>query len=242
MIACNCHVSSASRKTDSQKLEIRRWLDGNRIDPSTVGWFEDNEMRKSLKRPAIDRLQKAIFTGSVTTVVVWKLDRISRGQRDGVNLLADWCERGVRVVAVIQQIDLSGAVGRIVASVLFGLAEIETEYRRERQTAGIEVARGRGVYRGRQRGTTKALPCRAQELRNRGLTVQENATALGISRKTAPVSGGIDSEFRCGPVKRSPFFFGFRVPEPLVEDLVQSALHDAPVDAQPPAGRRVASV
>ena len=41
-------------------------------------------------------------------VVVWKLDRLSRRQRDGVNLLADWCERGVRVVAVTQQIDLSG--------------------------------------------------------------------------------------------------------------------------------------
>jgi DNA invertase Pin-like site-specific DNA recombinase len=89
-----------------------------------------------LKLPAFDRLQKAIFTGRTKTVVVWKLDRISRCQRDGVNLLADWCERGARVVAVTQQVDLSGAVGRMVASVLFGLAEIESEYRRERQAAG----------------------------------------------------------------------------------------------------------
>jgi DNA invertase Pin-like site-specific DNA recombinase len=74
-------------------------------------------------------------------VVVWKLDRISRRQRDGVNLLAEWCECGVRVVAVTQQIDLGGAVGRMVASVLFGLAEIESEYRRERQAAGIAVAK-----------------------------------------------------------------------------------------------------
>ncbi len=121
MIACYCRVSSASQKTDSQKPEIRRWLDGNRIDQATVGWFEDKESGKTLKRPAFDRLQKAIFAGTVTTIVVWKLDRISRGQRDGVNLLADWCERGVRVVAVTQQIDLSGPVGRMVASVLFGL-------------------------------------------------------------------------------------------------------------------------
>ncbi len=110
---------------------------------------------------------------------------LPRRQRDGVDLLADWCERGVRVVAVTQQIDLSGAVGRMVASVLFGLAEIESEYRRERQAAGIAVAKERGVYRGRQRGTTRALPCRAQELRSRGLTVPEIATALGVSRRTA---------------------------------------------------------
>jgi DNA invertase Pin-like site-specific DNA recombinase len=185
VIACYCRVSSAGQKNDSQKPEIRRWLDGNRIDLSTVGWFEDKESGKSMKRPAFDRLQKAIFAGTVTTVVVWKLDRISRGQRDGVNVLADWCERGVRVVAVTQQIDLSGPVGRLVASVLFGLAEIETEYRRERQAAGIAEAKQRGAYRGRDQGTTKAPASRALELRARGLTVQEIATALGVSRRTA---------------------------------------------------------
>jgi DNA invertase Pin-like site-specific DNA recombinase len=109
------------------------------------------------------------------------IDRISRRQRDGVNLLADWCEREVRVVVVTQQIDLSEAVGRMAASVLFGLSEIESEYR---QAAGIAVAKKRGVYRGRQRGTTKAPSHRAQELRRRGLTMQEIVTALGISRRT----------------------------------------------------------
>ena len=184
VIDCDCRVSSARQKTDSQKPEIRRWLECNGIDMSTVEWFEDKGTGRTLKRPAFDRLQKAIFAGRVKTVVVWKLDRLSRRQRDGVNLLADWCERGVRVVAVTQQIDLSGAVGRMVASVLFGLAEIESEYRRERQAAGIAVAKDRGVYRGRQRGTTKARPHRAQELRGRGLTVQEIATALSVSRRT----------------------------------------------------------
>jgi DNA invertase Pin-like site-specific DNA recombinase len=133
VIACYCRVSSARQKTDSQKTEISRWLRGHGIDPTTAEWFEDKETGRTLNRPAFDRLQKAVFAGGgVRMVVVWKLDRISRRQRDGVDLLADWCERGVRVVAVTQQIDLSGAVGRMVASVLFGLAEIESEYRRER--------------------------------------------------------------------------------------------------------------
>ena len=185
MIACYCRVSSARQKTDSQKPEIRRWLQGNRIVLSGVEWFEDKETGRTLERPAFDQLQKAIFAGRIKTVVVWKLDRISRRQRDGVSLLADWCERGVRVVAVTQQIDLSGAVGRMVASVLFGLAEIESEHRRERQAAGIAVAKERGVYGGRLPGTTKAAPPRARQLRSRGLTVQEIAKALGVSRRTA---------------------------------------------------------
>jgi DNA invertase Pin-like site-specific DNA recombinase len=72
----------------------------------------------------------------------------------------------------------------MVASVLFGLAEIEWEYRRERQAAGIAVAQARGVYHGRRKGATKAQPQRAVTLRQRGLTMLEIATALGVSERT----------------------------------------------------------
>jgi hypothetical protein len=42
---------------------------------------------------------------------VWKLDRIARSMREGINILSRWCELGVRVVSITQQIDLSGTVG-----------------------------------------------------------------------------------------------------------------------------------
>ena len=184
MMACYCRVSSPRQKTDSQKAEIIRWLQGCDIASSAVQWFEDTETGTALRRPAFERLQHAIFAGTITMVVVWKLDRLSRRLRDGVNLLAEWCERGVRIVVVTQQLDLHGAVGHMMASVLFGLAEIELEYRRERQAAGIAVARQNGVYRGRRKGTTKTKPTRAQALRARGLTVPEIARALGLSSRT----------------------------------------------------------
>ena len=129
-------------------------------------------------------MEKAIFDGTIKTVIVWKLDRISRRLQDGINLIADWCERGVRVVSITQQIDLSGPVGRMVASVMFGLAEIELEYRRERQHAGIAVAKTQGIYRGRQKGTTKSKPTRAAQLRKQGLTIPEIANALAVSDRT----------------------------------------------------------
>ena len=184
MIACYCRVSSRRQKTDSQKAEITRWLRGNGFKDADVTWFEDKETGKTLKRPAFDELQSAIFSGKVKTIVVWKLDRISRRLKDGINLLAEWCEVGVRVVSVTQQIDLTGAVGRMVASVMFGLAEIELEYRRERQSAGIKVAKQRGIYEGRKRGTTKAKPERARTLQKQGLTASEIANALKISDRT----------------------------------------------------------
>ncbi len=101
-----------------------------------------------------------------------------------MNLLADWCERGVRVVVITQQLDVSGAVGRLVTSVLFGLAEIEQEDRRERQAAGIAVAKRQGRYRGRVKGTTKAQHARARMLYERGFTVAEIRSALQISPRT----------------------------------------------------------
>ena len=184
LIACYCRVSTRHQKTDSQRAEIERWLHNNNLDRLAVRWFEDKESGTTTQRLAFEQMQKGIFEGIVKTVVVWKLDRISRRQRDGINLLADWCERGVRVVSVTQQIDLNGAVGRMVASVMFGLAEIESEYRRERQAAGIHVARKNGFYKGRQKGTTKAEPARAKALHNQGLTVADIANAMAVSKRT----------------------------------------------------------
>jgi DNA invertase Pin-like site-specific DNA recombinase len=184
MIACYCRVSSRRQKTDSQKAEITRWLTSHGVELAAVQWFEDIETGMTMRRSAFEQMQRAIFDGAVNTVVVWKLDRLSRRQHEGITLLADWCARDVRVVVVTQQIDLRGAVGRMVASVLFGLAEIEMEYRQERQAAGIAVAKRRGVYQGRQKGTTKARPRRATVLRRQGLTVPEIANALQVSQRT----------------------------------------------------------
>lgn len=181
---CYCRVSTRQQKTDSQKAEIQRWLKGHGVNPKSVQWFEDHESGKTIQRPAFEQLQQAIFSGQVRTVVIWKLDRLSRRLKDGINVLADWCEQGVRIVSVTQQIDLTGPVGRMVASVMFGLAEIELEYRRERQAAGIRVARTRGIYQGRKSGTTKAIPQRALELRNRGLKIPEIANALNVSERS----------------------------------------------------------
>lgn len=184
IIACYCRVSTRHQKNDSQRAEIERWLRNNQMDLSAVRWFEDKESANAPHRLGLEAMQAGIFEGTIKTVVVWKLDRLSRRLHDGINLLAEWCERGVRVVAVTQQIDLSGTVGRMVASVMFGLAEIELEYRRERQAAGIAVAKRKGVYKGRSSGSTKARPPRAQELHANGLTVPEIANAMAVSERT----------------------------------------------------------
>jgi DNA invertase Pin-like site-specific DNA recombinase len=177
-------VSTRSQKSDSQHAEIQRWLMAHGHDLDTVQWFEDTETGTTLTRTGLNALQEAIFAGTVKTVIVWKLDRVARSMREGINILSGWCECGVRVISITQQIDLAGTVGHLVAGVLFAIAEIELQHVKERQAAGISLAKQRGVYKGRKRGTFKAQPERAKELRDKGMTLSEIAQALGIDRRT----------------------------------------------------------
>jgi DNA invertase Pin-like site-specific DNA recombinase len=182
-VAVYARVSTVGQNLDGQRAEIQRWLDGNGI--TDAEWFIDKSSGTTLKRPAFQRLQKAVFNGEVKTVVCYKLDRLSRSLREGIEVLCEWCDRGLRVVAVTQQIDFNGTVGRMLGAVLLGIAEMEQETRKERQAAGIKAAKSAGVYLGRRAGTTKAKPARAVALRARGLTVEEIAASLGISERTA---------------------------------------------------------
>lgn len=181
MIAVYVRCSTAGQNEASQRHEVDRWLKGHGL---TAGYFVDKKSGDNLKRPAFKRLEDAIFAGEVKTVVCYKLDRLSRSLRDGINTLTDWLGKGVRVVSVTQQLDFSGATGQLVAAVLFAVAQMEQETRRERQAHGIAAAKAAGVYLGRKAGTTKAKPQRAQQLRKSGLTAGEIAEAMGVSERT----------------------------------------------------------
>jgi DNA invertase Pin-like site-specific DNA recombinase len=150
-------VSTVGQNEAGQRAEIERWLAGNGIDPTNAQWYVDKKTSGNLKRPVFEQLQAAVFAGEIGTIVTYKLDRLSRSLRDGINVLCDWCDKGLRVVSVTQQIDFNGAMGKMLAGVLLGIAEMEQETRRERQAAGIAVAKKAGKYRGRQPGTTKAV-------------------------------------------------------------------------------------
>ena len=115
MIAAYIRVSTKDQNPDLQREEISSWAKSNGIEKVT--WYEDRISGDKSSRPRLDALRKDIFAGKIKTVILWKLDRLARSKRDGETLLADWCSRNVRVVSITQQIDLSGVVGQIVASV-----------------------------------------------------------------------------------------------------------------------------
>jgi DNA invertase Pin-like site-specific DNA recombinase len=127
IIGVYIRVSSHAQKGASQKGALTQWLANHGHALAAGQWYEDTEMGKTLSREGFHARQADIFRSVVKTVLVWKLDRLARLLREGVNVLADWCQKEVRVVAVTQQIDLSGTIGHLTASLLFGIAEIELQ-------------------------------------------------------------------------------------------------------------------
>jgi len=180
-VAAYIRVSTVGQNLEGQREAIQRWLNGHGL--TDVVWFEDKFSGETTDRPGFDALQAAIFHGEIETIVVYKLDRISRNMVQGVNVLHEWLDKGIRLVSVTQQFDFSGPLGKTLAAFLLGLSEMEMEIRRERQAEGIAVAKRQGKYTGRKPGTFKVDPERVQELR-KTLTIQETANALGCSVRT----------------------------------------------------------
>jgi len=182
-LAAYIRVSTTGQTLASQKAELESWIAGNCPERDVV-WFEDKATGNNTDRPGFAKLQKAVFNGEVDTILVYKLDRLSRKLQDGINVICGWVDSGIRIVAVSQQIDFNGTVGKMFASVILAVAEMEQETRKERQAAGIAVAKKAGKYKGRKAGTHKADTARAKELREAGHPVSEIANLLGVSRPT----------------------------------------------------------
>ena len=182
-IAAYIRVSTYDQKTESQREEISRWLKNHGIDPESIQWFEDKETGKTLHRPAFLDLQRAVFDGKIKTVLVWKLDRLSRKMLDGITTMRIWLNHGVGIVSITQHLDLTGPTGLLTADILFAIAEFQLSTMKENQAAGIAAAKARGVYKGRKKGTRKLKPEKIAELL-KTLTVTQIAKLHDVTERT----------------------------------------------------------
>jgi DNA invertase Pin-like site-specific DNA recombinase len=182
-IAAYIRVSTDDQKTESQREEIARWLKNHGIDPESIQWFEDKETGKTLHRPAFLDLQRAVFDGKIKTVLVWKLDRLSRKMLDGITTMRIWLNQGVGIVSITQHLDLTGPTGLLTADILFAIAEFQLSTMKENQAAVIAAAKARGIYKGRKKGTRKLKPEKIAELL-KTLTVKQIAKLHDVTERT----------------------------------------------------------
>ena len=80
-------------------------------------------------------------------LIVVKLDLVGRNTRDVLNLVHELEERGASLRVLEPAIDTGGPKGRMVLTVLGMVAEMELRFIRDRQRAGIDAAKPKGIYK-----------------------------------------------------------------------------------------------
>jgi DNA invertase Pin-like site-specific DNA recombinase len=112
-------------------------------------------------------------------LIVVKLDRLGRNTRDVVNLVHELEEKGASLRVLEPAIDTGGPMGRMVLTVLGMVAEMELGFIRDRQRAGIDAAKAKGIYKGRPVTFDRA---RIVSMRKEGMGATEIAKAVGCKR------------------------------------------------------------
>ena len=125
------------------------------------------------------------FAREGDTLVVWKLDRLSRSLKQLIETVEMLQERGVAFCSLTEAIDTSGAGGRFVFHVFGALAEFERSIIRERTMAGLAASRARGRKGGRPKQmTTKKIAMAKGMLTDPAITMDDVAHELGVSVAT----------------------------------------------------------
>ncbi len=110
--------------------------------------FEEAASGGRWDRPELHRLLDQFRAGD--TLVVWKLDRLSRSLKDLLVILERIEAAGGKFRSLTESIDTSGPAGRMMMHMLGSFAEFEREMIRERTRAGLREARIHGRVPGRK--------------------------------------------------------------------------------------------
>ena len=137
--------------------------------------FSEKASGKSTNgRPEFARLMKAVKHGDVVTVV--KLDRLARSSRDLQNILHELDEVGCGFVSIGESwCDTTTDVGRLVMTIMGGIAEFERSLIRKRCEEGIQRAKRKGTKFGRPTALDPSQRRRVAERYTAGETMAELA-------------------------------------------------------------------
>jgi len=153
--------------------------------------FQEVASGAKTDRAQLCRMLDALDSGDVVTVT--RLDRLARSTRDLLNTLAAITGKGAAFRSLGDVwADTTTPHGRLMLTVLGGLAEFERELIRSRTTEGRERAKARGVRLGRNPKLTPHQQREAAARREQGETVRDIARSFNVSHSTIsrlPLSG-----------------------------------------------------
>lgn len=176
------HQRVGYKRVSSVDQSTERQLDGLELDRV----FEDKASGKDTNRPALAEAIKYLRDGD--TLVVHSMDRMARNTEDLLRLVRELNGKGVTVEFAKEHLTFSGnssdPMAHLMMTMLAGFAQFERSMIRERQREGIELAKAKGVYKGRKPSLTDE---QAEQLRGRIAAGEKKAVVareFGISRET----------------------------------------------------------
>src|SRR5438309_578071 len=145
--------------------------------------FQEKMSGARSDRKQLARLMDVLAKGDV--LVVTRLDRLARSTRDLLNLLGTIAEKGAGFKSLRDTwADTTTAHGRLMLTVLGGLAEFERELIRTRHGEGRERAKARGVMLGRKPTLTSHQKREAIARREAGEVLTDIARPYSVSHST----------------------------------------------------------
>ena len=177
-------VSSDSQDHTLQRETCRRAAAARADD--LVSEFEEKRQRDARKRPRLDAALAAARAGEFQRLYVYKLDRLTVGARDLLNVLAAFDEVGCELVAVADTIPLAkGPMRDFFLAGVGVVAELELSKIRDRMRDARTALERKGKKWGRPRRQLTARQLeQAQELVRRNISLRRIAVRLKVPRST----------------------------------------------------------
>ena len=184
--AIYCRVSTQDQSCERQERDLAAFA--LRAGYEVVGVFKEAGSGARLDRAERKRVMALAQERAIDAVLVTELSRWGRGTLDLLHTLEELEARRVSVIAISGlAFDLSTPHGRMLATVIAGIAEFERELIRERVRSGLAAARARGKRLGRrpgQRPKSDRLAPRVLALVAQGRSYRLIGRELGLSKNT----------------------------------------------------------
>ena len=159
-----------------------RQLEGVQLDRT----FMDKASGKDTKRPQLKAMLEFIREGDM--VIVHSMDRLARNLDDLRRMVQDLTAKGISVQFISENLvfssDKSNHASNLMLSVMGAFAEFERAIIKERQREGIELAKKRGVYKGRKKSLSVDQIAHLKQRAVSGESKTKLANEFGISRET----------------------------------------------------------
>lgn len=153
MIAIYVRVSTQEQKNhgysvNEQIERLTKYCEALGLDETKV-YNDAGYSGAKIDRPALSLLISDVKAHKIEKVVVYKLDRLSRSQKDTLTLIEDiFLKNGCDFVSISENFDTSTPLGRAMIGILAVFAQLEREQIKERMSMGREARAKSGRYAG----------------------------------------------------------------------------------------------